>query len=30
MEKEQHTEHCKTAEIRKFYTLQNFLMGINE
>ena len=23
MEKEQHTTHCKTAEILEFYTLQN-------
>ena len=23
MEKEQHTAHCKTAEILEFYTLQN-------
>ena len=27
MEKEQHTVHCKTAEILEFYTLQNSWMA---
>ena len=30
MEKEQYTEHWKTAEIREFYTLQNSWMASNE
>ena len=30
MEKEQHTAHCKTAEILEFYTLQSSWMASNE
>ena len=30
MEKEQHTVHCKTAEILEFYTLQNSWMASDE
>ena len=30
MEKEQHTAHCKTAEILKFYTLKNSWMASDE
>ena len=30
MEKEQHTAHCKSAEIVEFYTLQNSWMASDE
>ena len=30
MEKEQHTAHCKTAEILEFYTLQSSWQVTNE